>query len=202
VLAPVESELGDSVILSSIHSVRRSEFLLYVASWLPDARFSLLYRGSRDGMTPNDFHRLCDDKGKTLVLVRVGSCVFGGYADRHWDKSSYGVKAPGSFVFIVVNSKGDPITRCNVVRPNKTCMYCKPTCGPAFYDGGFKLEATSESAVFDRKSTCDFGGDLAFGDPLGHGLYTLCGSYQFTPDEVEVYQVTGGKGPSSVAVVQ
>ncbi|KAG9305269.1 hypothetical protein G9A89_003353 [Geosiphon pyriformis] len=33
--------------------------------------FQLLLRGSRDGFTPADFHRLCDDKGATVSVIKV-----------------------------------------------------------------------------------------------------------------------------------
>lgn len=40
---------------------------------------SLLYRGSRDGWTYADFHKLCDEKGPTITLFKVkdGPCIGG-----------------------------------------------------------------------------------------------------------------------------
>ena len=55
-------------------------------SWLPPtATCSLLYRTSTDGNTPADFHRCCDNKGPTLVLIRVQEYIFGGYSSRSWE---------------------------------------------------------------------------------------------------------------------
>jgi hypothetical protein len=47
----------------------------------------LLYRGSRDGWTSKDFHRLCDGKSPTISLLKIknglfkkGPCI-GGYTE-------------------------------------------------------------------------------------------------------------------------
>ena len=54
-------------------------------SWLPsNATCSLLYRTSADGYTPADFHRCCDNKGRTLVLIKSGRYIFGGYTSKSW----------------------------------------------------------------------------------------------------------------------
>jgi len=46
-----------------------------------------LYRKSRDGSAPRDFHRLCDNKGRTLTIVKVANgLIIGGYTDVFWAK--------------------------------------------------------------------------------------------------------------------
>jgi len=55
-------------------------------SWLPsNSTCSLLYRGSTDGKRPADFHRCCDNKGPTLVLIKSGEYIFGGYTSKSWE---------------------------------------------------------------------------------------------------------------------
>ena len=55
-------------------------------SWLPPtATCSLLYRTSTDGNTPADFHRCCDNKGPTLLLIKSGEYIFGGYTSKSWE---------------------------------------------------------------------------------------------------------------------
>ena len=57
-------------------------------SWLPpNATCSLLYRASTNGSTPTDFHRCCDNKGPTLVLIKSGKYIFGGYTSQSWESS-------------------------------------------------------------------------------------------------------------------
>lgn len=45
----------------------------------------LLYRMKRDGCSPETFHKRCDDKGATLVLVSANKgYVFGGFNPTSW----------------------------------------------------------------------------------------------------------------------
>ncbi|WAR31262.1 IFI44-like protein, partial [Mya arenaria] len=47
--------------------------------------FELLYSISRDGCSPEIFHKLCDNQGPTLtVLYNTHGSVFGGYASSSW----------------------------------------------------------------------------------------------------------------------
>jgi hypothetical protein len=65
-----------------------------------DLTCKLLYRASRDGWLHSDFHRLCDNKGPTVVIVKVSNGrLCGGYCSIGW-KSSGGWKHDNnSFVF-------------------------------------------------------------------------------------------------------
>ena len=63
-------------------------------SWLPpNATCSLLYRASTDGHTPADFHRCCDNKGPSLLLIKSGEYIFGGFTSKSWE-------SPGSMQLI------------------------------------------------------------------------------------------------------
>ena len=45
----------------------------------------LLYRASRDGWDASDFHRICNDKGATVTVVKSSDgYIFGGYTDVAW----------------------------------------------------------------------------------------------------------------------
>jgi len=55
--------------------------------WFP-GEWTAIYRGTRDGLTPDDFHYSCDYKGPTITVIRdVEGYVYGGYTSRHWDSS-------------------------------------------------------------------------------------------------------------------
>ena len=61
-------------------------FIKQLQKWLGEkCKWNLCYRASRDGWSAQDFHRHCDNKGPTVVLVKVNDCIFGGYTDQHWD---------------------------------------------------------------------------------------------------------------------
>ena len=42
------------------------------------------FRASEHSYSASAFHSACNNKGPTIVVVRVGSHVFGGYADTSW----------------------------------------------------------------------------------------------------------------------
>ena len=46
-----------------------------VVSWLGNRKFTseLLFRKSRDGSKPNDFHNKCDNKGNTIIFIETNS---------------------------------------------------------------------------------------------------------------------------------
>lgn len=51
-----------------------------------DSNWKLCFRASLHGWTASDFHSRCDGKRNTVVIVRVGEYVFGGYTDLPWGK--------------------------------------------------------------------------------------------------------------------
>jgi hypothetical protein len=61
------------------------EFNKQLQNWLGEkCGWSLCYRASRDGWNADDFHRHCDHKGPTVVLIKANNCIFGGYTDKNW----------------------------------------------------------------------------------------------------------------------
>lgn len=174
---------------------RMKDFERKLANWLPRKRFRLLYRGSRDGMTPKAFHTKCDDLGPTLVLVRYKSSVFGGYAGKSWvtppGKDPEFIDAPDSFLFNVSNPYNDPITKMPINKSSSFstwAMVSDRQNGPHFHSG-FSITADSPTSTFGGLSKCDITPTWVYGDPLGRGHETFTGEWWFTPDDVEVYRV-------------
>ena len=45
----------------------------------------LIYRASEHNYTANSFHKCCDDKGPTLIVVKSSEgWIFGGYTTQSW----------------------------------------------------------------------------------------------------------------------
>ncbi|KAG9294318.1 hypothetical protein G9A89_001823 [Geosiphon pyriformis] len=63
--------------------------------------FKLLLRGSRDGFTPADFHRLCDNKGSTVSVIKVKGTgqLIGGYTPQPWHSRNEYLNGEKSFIF-------------------------------------------------------------------------------------------------------
>jgi hypothetical protein len=57
-----------------------------LASAASSHRYSLLWRGSRDGFRARDFHRCCDGRSPTLTLVSdTDGNIFGGFTAAEWE---------------------------------------------------------------------------------------------------------------------
>ena len=64
--------------------------------------FQLLTRGSRDGFTGEVFHKMCDNKGPTVTVLRLKNetTIFGGYNPHNWDQSKAKFETTSdSFIF-------------------------------------------------------------------------------------------------------
>jgi len=62
----------------------------------------LLYRLTRDGSNPGDFHNRCDYKGATLTLfLSQNNRKFGGYLSKNWESEGYWKKDNNVFVFSI-----------------------------------------------------------------------------------------------------
>ncbi|KAG9295297.1 hypothetical protein G9A89_021228 [Geosiphon pyriformis] len=71
--------------------------------------FQLLLRGSRDGFTPTDFHRLCDNKGATVSVIKVKGTgqVIGGYNPQSWHSRGELIDGKRSFIFSLGDGKAE-----------------------------------------------------------------------------------------------
>ena len=68
--------------------------------------FNLLYRASRDGDSPKDYHSKCDGKTNTLCVIQTPKgCKFGGYTEVTIDSSGNDYKDSNAFVFSLNNNK-------------------------------------------------------------------------------------------------
>jgi hypothetical protein len=201
--------LADSSTLRHVSDDIRNDFIAKLTTeLLSDKRFELLYRGSRDGMTPTSFHDKCDGEGPTLVLVAGQSegqpvCVFGGYAGTSWELGpedpnigityAKSVDARDSFLFTVLNPFGDGIVRIAVNEESEyagDAMECHAGLGPAFGDGfGVRSSSDSPAPVLDDGSWCGIWSNGTYGDPLGRGQVTFSGAKNFKPLEIEVWSV-------------
>ena len=76
--------LSDSTILGN-----NNKFLYSLSEWLQpvsqsSSKWVLCWRASQNGWASTTFHSLCDYKGPTITIVRVGEYIFGGYVGMSW----------------------------------------------------------------------------------------------------------------------
>jgi hypothetical protein len=76
---PDELQISSSILKEEI------AFIKQLQKWLGEkCKWHLCYRASRDGWSAKDFHRHCDNKGPTVVLVKANNYIFGGYTDQNF----------------------------------------------------------------------------------------------------------------------
>ena len=100
-----------------------------VKSWLNNKSFNpeLLYRKTRDGSTPDDFHKRCDNKGITITFIETTKGYkFGGYTELQWDKSEKTKKDKSTFIFSFNNKQK------YTARNNNSSIGCFINEGPRF----------------------------------------------------------------------
>ena len=98
--------------------------------------FNLLYRASRDGDSPHDYHNKCDGKSNTLCVIQtIKGCKFGGYTDTTISSGDcLDVKDPNAFVFSLNKNK----TYENLKKENYAVCHSK-NWGPIFRGDAFAV---------------------------------------------------------------
>jgi len=152
----------------------------------------LLYRASRDGWQAAVFHRLCDDKGPTVTIVKTSSNgrIFGGYTSASWAASdSGGYKYdPEAFLFSLVNGiQLQRPVKLEMRRGNRCSIYCVAGYGPTFGMGHDLYVSDSANSSGSNSSGLNY----SYVAPTGHHFETfLAGAKRFIASEVEVYAVS------------
>jgi hypothetical protein len=122
-----------------------------------DGEFSLLYRGTRDGLTNIAFHSKCDNKGCTLTVIET-TCgnVIGGYSNTAW--LSTGVYKVANKAFLFALSGGGISSPCKMKLKDANhqfAIYCGNGRSTAFGAGCWRRSPTVPSQPLDRvKLTC------------------------------------------------
>jgi hypothetical protein len=83
----------DKIDINSKFAYTRELYLPY--------KFKLLLRGSKDGFTPERFHKLCDNIPYTVIFIKLKETgeIIGGYNPLGWKSSGFHIKARDSFIF-------------------------------------------------------------------------------------------------------
>jgi hypothetical protein len=160
-----------------------------IAGWINNEssnryQLSLLLRGSRDGFTAKKFHKLCDNKGATLSILRVSGMgeIIGGYNPVSWDKSLHPKnefsKVAGSFVFKLDRKD---IDKSIIGRPHISNFTIgnNPNHGPVFV-GALYIKGGNSGNFKDSFSMCK--GNT-------YNISIIKNKKKFSVEEYEVYQV-------------
>ena len=123
--------LENSLIIKKNYS-----YIENIKNWINSKnsiKAKLLYRKSIDGDSYETFHKLCDNKGPTLILIKSNeNFIIGGYTPLNWDMNGEWKVDNDTFLFNLTNNK---IFRKK--EKMKKSIFCSKECGPWFPFIGF-----------------------------------------------------------------
>jgi hypothetical protein len=164
--------------------------LINLCEFLPNDKWSLLYRATRDGFGSRSFHSKCDGHSNTLTILKAkeSQFIFGGFTAVQWDSSSVWKSDPNAFIFSLTNKDSKPLKLKVDSNRHEYAIGCDSRCGPKF-SGGFDIHIANNA-----NTTMDSYSDL--GDSYSHPQFIqgtneaktfLAGTNNFQLDEIEVY---------------
>ena len=174
----------DSIILKN--NERKKEFINKIIEWSGYKSMELIYRGTRDGMTSNDFHNKCDNKGKTICLfLNEKDNIFGGYSSIPWQNSGGYKTANDCFLFTLTNIYNTQPTKFPYIKGSS--VYHGSDYGPFLYDLRFY------TSFSDNSNRSYF--PSSYQDVLGKGNSIFTGDFNnnnnnFKLKEIEIFKLS------------
>jgi hypothetical protein len=169
-------------------NLKQSVELIKLCEFSPNDKWSLLYRGTRDGFGTNDFHSKCDNHSNTLTIFKAkeSQFIFGGFTSVSWDSSSEWKSDPNAFIFSLTNKDNKPLKI--KINPNELdyAICCHSQRGPTF--GGDICIANNANTTTNSVSyLCSSYKHPQYEYGTNEAETFLAGSFNFQLDEIEVY---------------
>jgi len=156
-----------------------------VATWVSDrlAKFTLLYRGSRDGYSYQNFIDKVGSGKLTLTLIEATTNKrFGGFTDQDWTHIGDYRSSSKSFIFSISDREKYPIKQSDQSHAIVASSSYLPTFGNSAHDIHLVPNGNAnQSSSSNLGTTYDIKGKAS-----GN---SLAGTKNFQIKEVEVYQV-------------
>ena len=137
---------------------------------------------SRNGSKSEDFHKLCDNKGPTLIIVKTDkNKIFGGFTPLDWNSKGGTIcdESKGTFIFSL-----DLMKKFEMINIKKKAIRCESEHGPIFGDYDIGLHKDMKEGQIYANSSCNF---------MSNNNLELTGSKgdneKFKTEELEVYKV-------------
>ena len=186
------SSCGSDIIRDS-RIIKNPEDVEMIRNWLSSKpsslKFKLLLRGSTDGFKASTFHKICDNKKNTLVLVKTEfGKICGGFTELEWNVTSSYKSQSNSFLFSVDQKTKFPLKNESVHQYSISANGGNlPTFG-----GGCDLYLANECNK-NTHSYSKLGHTYGSENSDGKMNNTITGGENFRVIEYEVYQVEGYK---------
>ncbi|EXX71463.1 hypothetical protein RirG_078310 [Rhizophagus irregularis DAOM 197198w] len=96
--------------------------------------FNLIYRASRDCNTVAAFHTKCDNKGVTIVIVKITNSeqIVGGYNPLYWDSRNAWESTYDSLLFSFIDKNDLQNAKVSYSNDNQYSIRNCPSVSPAF----------------------------------------------------------------------
>lgn len=152
----------------------------FLPSSFKNGNFKLLYRLTKDGKGSSYFHRLCDNQGPTLTVIKDSrGYIFGGFTTVGWAQTSSYYSDSNAFLFTLHNPHSIPPTK--FTGSDSNAIYCNSSYGPTFGSG-------HDIYVDSSFSSCSISFPSTFRDTTGKGNAIFTGNTSFDVSEMEVWQ--------------
>ncbi|KAL9963147.1 hypothetical protein ACROYT_G032322 [Oculina patagonica] len=172
--------------------------LTWLSKWLEpvtqqSSSWNRCYQATVNGWSSYTFHSCCDGLGPTVTIIRVGKYIFGGYTSLSWSYSCGYRYDSAAFLFSLVNKPGwKPLKLDQNGNSYSHSIYSCSSYGPTFGGGhDFYIESYA-SSNYDSYTYLGH----TYSPPPGYSygsseaMSFLAGTYNFQPDEVEVFYET------------
>ena len=162
---------------------------LIIDNWIKEImdknslKYNLIFKMSENGSSCSDFHKYCDNKAPTLILIKsTSNKIFGGFTPLKWDDGNDYDKNKTTFVFSLNLMK-----KFNMKNKDKRAIYCYESYGPIFGDSNSAAIYFSTSLEKGKSYADEDSNYLPFNKlELTNGI----GNYEdFDTKEIEVFEV-------------
>ncbi|KAL0213656.1 hypothetical protein P9112_005840 [Eukaryota sp. TZLM1-RC] len=153
--------------------------LYYTLPFVDQPATKLFFSTDTHHRSITTLHALCDSNGPTVVLIKYGDYVFGGYAGSPWNVNQTRFGTPKCFLFSVTKDTKIPY---HGKGKHSRCLFGSPNC-LAFGNTDLVLENDFQNCSSKLENSYGFG--LTPGSPECSSY--LAGQEQFVPDIVEVW---------------
>ncbi|KAJ6231634.1 pep-cterm sorting domain-containing protein [Anaeramoeba flamelloides] len=156
------------------------------------------FNSRTDGWKYQTFHQKCDNKGKSIVLIKLkNKSLFGGFAAVDWDSKSDWKQSTGnkSFLFslISLDRKFTQPLKMPVFRNQSNEIYCNQSYGPLF-GNGHDLQLGYSSYNMNNNSNTYSNLGYTYKPPFGYtkgsteAMNFLAGSYRnWEISQIEIF---------------
>ena len=180
---PIFNSLENSLILN--YDINKKQSII---NWIKEKvnkneiSFDNIFSMSRNGSKSEDFHKLCDNKGPTLIIIKTDkNHIFGGFTPLDWNSKGGTIcdESKRTFIFSL-----DLMKKFEIINIKKKAIRCESEHGPIFGDYDIGLHKDMKEGQIYANSTCNF---------MSNNNLELTGgkgdNENFKTEELEVYKV-------------